>query len=117
MNLQIKTVYHWSPSENRKSIMQDGLQIASPSSHEPNGYFSYICLSTTSSGAWNLLPVDPVEYGKDKWDLWEVKLSETDHVNIRGDHVPNINELRVNNTIPPDRVWWVAERNISKEVN
>jgi len=117
MSLRIKSLYHWSPSENRKSILQDGLKIVSPSLNKPDGYFSYICLGTTPSSAWGLIPVDPVEYEKDSWDLWQVSLSDSDHIDIRGDHVPYVREIRVNNSIPADRVWWVGKRKINAEIN
>jgi hypothetical protein len=44
------------------------------------------------------------------WDLWEVVISENDSLRIRGDFAPFIREVRIENSVPADRVWWVGER-------
>lgn len=113
MSLHIGTLYHWSRKANRQSIMRDGLRILEPCSDGIPWRAPYICLGSTPSSAWSLLPRldDPEEPGEpDTFDLWQVQVREGDDLQIRGDFSPFIREVRVLHGLPPDRVWWAGER-------
>lgn len=107
MSLHIGVLYHWSSPENRDRIRREGLQVSEPASDGSAFRAPWICLGTTPSTALELLPIDP--YSVDL-DLWQVRLSETDQLRIRGDFSPYVREIRVCNSIPAARVWWVGAR-------
>lgn len=46
----------------------------------------------------------------DCWDLWQVRLEDTDSVSIRPEFGPVVQEIKVYNAIPADRLWHVGER-------
>jgi hypothetical protein len=110
MSVHIGVLYHWSPKDNRESILKNGLQIAQKCSDGTEAYFPWVCLATTPSSAWGLLPYDPLGSEHEEWDLWQVQVTEGDHLSIRGDFAPFIREVRVLHGLPADRVWWVGER-------
>lgn len=70
--------------------------------------FPWICLATTPSSAWGLI-LDPDDE-ENGWDLWQAQPAEQDTLSIRGDFSPMIREVRIENSIPADRLWWVGER-------
>jgi hypothetical protein len=109
--LHIDTLFHWSPAERREDILKTGLQVYSPSVVHSGEYrWPYICLGTTPSSAWGLS--GDMEWASEieQWDLWQVRIEEGDEITIRGDFCPVIREVRVRNSLPPDRVWFVATR-------
>lgn len=102
-------MYHWSPSERRDSIIKHGLVPGAPSA-VCSAQIAYVCLGSTPAGAWSLSgDLEWLEEIED-WDLWQVTLADGDEVRVRGDFGPRIVEVKVHNTIPPDRVWWVGIR-------
>lgn len=117
MNLPV--CYHWSPATRRKDILRDGLK---PYSRMSNGgfhnddtgnevvSFPYICLATEASRGWALSGGMPGFEGIEDWDLWEVRLADSDEVHISLEYGPSVKEIRVTNAIPPDRVRWIATR-------
>lgn len=107
----LPALFHWSPSEKREAILGEGLRIyAEPCVHRGGLTYPYVCLGFTPSGAWSLSgDMDWVDEF-DSWDLWQVRLAEADTVHVRPEFGPVLLEARVRNTIPADRVWWVAER-------
>ncbi len=109
MSVYLGILYHWSPKPRRLGILKDGLQLMAPSQTNSVS-FPWICLATTPSSAWVLtLAEDRMEH--EVWDLWQVSLRDTDHVEILSHWGPVIREVRVHNGLPSDRVWWVGERN------
>lgn len=109
----LPALYHWSPAERRRGIQANGLQPYSPatvSTHEQNLGWPYVCLSPTPSGAWGLSGDMGWTSEIEEWDLWQVRLNEHDEVHVRSEWGNHIREIRVRNTITPDRCWWVATR-------
>lgn len=116
MSLSLNPLYHWSPKVNRAAILSDGLKVLQRSrlGGDPgcDAAFPWVCCATTPSSAWGLI-LDPELDGADGesgWDLWQVHVAESDTLRIRGDFSPYVREVRIMNGVPPDRVWWVAER-------
>lgn len=112
-------LYPWSPKRLRAEILRDGLKIMSPSRYFAEGgkqdevAFPWVCLGTTPSTAWGLLPDPEVEHpdhGGCGWDLWQVQVADGDRLAIRGGFAPYVREVRVHNSLPAERIWWVAER-------
>ena len=106
-------LFHWSPKRHRASILQHGLLVCQPSRNtlEDDGTPfcpAYLCLGTSPASAW-LLILDP-EGEELGWDLWQVVLKEGDPIVFRGEHWPELREIRVLRSLPADRTWWVAER-------
>ncbi|MFA5234075.1 MAG: hypothetical protein WC390_06700 [Sulfurimonas sp.] len=107
MSVYLGQLYHWSPKENRIDILKNGLQIMSKSSSDYVP-LPWICLGTTPSTAWSYTLAEQREI--ETWDLWQVSLQEHDHMVIRSDLGPYIQEVRIHNGLPADRIWWIGER-------
>lgn len=111
--------YHWAPANVRDDIRRDGLV---PYSRSPNPVWKsdeegevivgwpYICLGALPLLAWSLSGDMPWSQEIDHWDLWSVHLVEGDEVHFMAEWGPHIKEIRVRNTIPADRVTYVATR-------
>lgn len=70
-----------------------------------------ICLGFTPSAAWGLSgAIDRFNTEDFEWDLWQVNLGEHDEVHIRSEFGDVLQEVRVHNPIPADRIWWVGTR-------
>lgn len=105
----IGSLYHWSPSDRRESILKEGLQILTTPTFSTQKY-PYVCLGTSPSAAWGLSGgYDPTCEILD-WDLYQVTLEETDEVHILPLFGYKVQEVRVRNPIPPQRVWYVGSR-------
>jgi len=104
-------VYHWSPSARRVSILQQGLVLyANPTVQTAR--YPYICFGASPQIAWNLSAqtlVDDEACG-DAWDLWEVKLTNTDQIEFLTSWGYDIYEIRSRKSIPADRLWLVGCR-------
>jgi hypothetical protein len=106
----LEALFHWSPTERRKLIRERGLHpFKRPVIHsQDNLGYPYVSLSPTPSAGWSLSGaiVDEI----DEWDLWMVRLADTDAIHVRSDFGPVIQEVKVSNVIPPDRLWYVGTR-------
>jgi len=112
-------VYHWSPSKNRNSILKNGLTVLNGNAIEYENPVTgknetwippYIC---TSPDAWKAyVYVTPMFRGDDlpELDLYQVTLTEKDDCIFRNDRTIEIIEVRVLNSIPADRVKYLATR-------
>jgi hypothetical protein len=114
-------VYHWSPSENRKAILKEGLHIFADETiyeYEHKGdtvkevwSAPYIC---TCTNAWKALCYVYPRFQYDDlipdMDLWQIKLTKDDQVQFRNDGTIEIIEVRVFNNIPSNRVRYIASR-------
>lgn len=107
---QLGALYHWSPFERRTDILKHGLVPGSDPSVCRDMRLGYVCLGPTPSKAWGYSGDMEWMEDFDEWDLWQVRLTADDDVRIRNDGTFEIIEIKVHNTIPPDRVWWVGER-------
>jgi hypothetical protein len=117
--VKLDSVYHWSPTDRRDSIRANGLNPYSPpcvggipQDEWANHDARVICFGTCPRSAWNLSGAMDYESLTEfcGWDLWQAELGEHDTVQTRTETGPDIWEVRVFNTIPPDRLWLVGER-------
>jgi hypothetical protein len=111
--VKIEFLYHWSPAERYASISQSGLVPFSPPVVSSVGT-EYVCLGVTPSAAWGLSGAMEWASEIEAWDLWQVRIGLTDEVHYRSDFGPYLKEVRVANTIPPERMWYCGRRTIPK---
>jgi hypothetical protein len=106
----LPALYHWAPRDRRESIRSEGLKPYSPPTVCTGEHVSpYLSLSPDPARAWHLSgAMDWHEC--EEWDLWQVRLAEHDDVHIRPDFGPEIQEVKLYNPIPADRLWFVGER-------
>lgn len=108
----LAALYHWAPSERYDSIRARGLvagslpAVASVALHT-------VCLGPDPQQAWALSGAMEWLADVDEWDLWQVVLGPNDEVMIRAEFGPQIYEVKVRNSIPPDRLWFVGRRGCS----
>ena len=109
--MRLDPLYHWSPKRNRASILQHGLQVLSPEQTRALPFCAgYLCFSMWPSCAWGLSAAMREDGEDEEWDCWQVWLADTDEVRVMPLHGARVQEVRVHNSIPPDRLWWVGER-------
>lgn len=104
----VPALFHWSPRDRKAGIIRRGLvpAMAPCLSSERQ---DLVCLSPTPSCAWSLSGAIRAEKGE-PWDLWQVRLADTDEVHVLPFWGGVLREVRVANRIPKSRVWWVGER-------
>lgn len=104
----LPALYHWAPSERRRAIRSGGLQpYQAPTIC--SAVSPYLSLSPDPALGWKLSgAMDWHEC--DEWDLWQVRLADHDDVRIRPEVGPVVQEIKVYNPIPADRLWFVGER-------
>lgn len=107
MNLPL--LYHWSPADRFEAINRDGLIAGSPNTVASTA-LPTICLSPDPRTGWQISGAMDWVSEVDEWDLWLVALADKDEVNIRPAFGPVIEEIKVRNSIPRDRIWHVARR-------
>lgn len=103
-------LYHWSPADRFDQVFREGLRPHSRPSVCQTTSLSYVCLSPNPARAWSLSGDMEWVSEVDEWDLWQVRLADSDDVRIRPDFGPVIQEVKVHGPIPADRIWWVARR-------
>lgn len=106
---RLGSLYHWSPLDRRAEILRDGLVPGSRATMV-GSEIGYVCLGTSPRGAWMLSGDLEWAEGTDDWDLWQVSLADTDEVRVRPNYGARIDEVKVHNLIPADRVWWTGTR-------
>jgi hypothetical protein len=120
----INKVYHWSPTTNRKDILQKGLLILNSFIKYKNTVTKkdeiwncpYICASLEPRTAYIYVPPMFANDGEiPSLDLYEVDIKDTDEIILRNDNTNEIIEVRICNSIPGDRVHYIATR--SEPVN
>lgn len=111
--MRLETLYHWAPSCRRMSILKSGLQIFSePVVHSGSERAPYVCLGTCPRRSW-ALSGDTLREGEvDSWDLWQVFPLDTWDVRMLPQWGCCLAEVRVYNTISPDRLWLIGERKL-----
>lgn len=115
--MRINTVYHWSPTKNHEAILNDGIKILmseleyeNPVTHKMEIWKPpYICTSPDPKTA--LIYVLPM-FNDDppSLDLFQIELKETDSISFRNDDTCEIIEVRIKNSISPDRIRYIATR-------
>lgn len=109
MNL-LEVGYHWAPRTHRGLIREKGLLTNQRGLSSPELRWPWVCLGPAPRAAWSISGDMDWAQEIQFWDLWQVELSPSDDIRLRNDSGQRIIEIRVHNTIPPDRVWWVGER-------
>ncbi len=107
MNLQL--LYHWSPADRFDSINRYGLIAGSPITVASSA-LETICLGPDPRTAWSISGAMDWVSEVDEWDLWLVALADTDNVHIRPEFGARINEIKVRNSIPRERIWHAGRR-------
>ncbi len=113
MSVPIGALYHWAPRRLRTAILQSGLvvMVGQETEGPTETYaFPWLCFATTPSSAWGLILDPDVEEEHGGWDLWQTSPIESDTLSIRGDFSPYLREVRIENSVPADRLWWVGQR-------
>ena len=114
---QLVIGYHWSPRTRHTAIRNTGLMIGSPpvvNAAGGNDYRStWVSLSPTPSQAWRLsgdaLAVGGFTTESATCDLWEVDLTGIDTRHVMSGY----SEIQALHNIPPDRLTWIASRDIT----
>lgn len=106
---RLGALYHWSPKENRRSILRDGLKVME-GANGADAEFPWICLGPTPSAAWGFLPPSVNRAERYPLDLWMVRLGDYTDTQIVTTDGATICEVRTYQSVPADRVWWVGER-------
>lgn len=101
-------LYHWSPRARRAAIREHGLVAGSPVT-VCTSPMKAVCFAADPAVGWALSGgTEWVE--ATTWDLWMVRLDDTDSVEITPQWGARISEVRVRGDIPAGRLWWVGER-------
>lgn len=104
-------LFHWSPADRRDAIRSEGLRTyCAPAVSSPGHAFPYLCFSSDPKAAWRLSGDMEWVSEVEEWDLWQVRLADTDEVRYNPSWGPVLEEIRVYNPIPADRIWLVGTR-------
>jgi len=103
-------LFHWSPAARRAAIERRGLRIDSPPTVDSR-HWGRVCVCMSPSHAWALSAGYVGEPGQ-VWDLWMVQLSKQDDVEVMPFTGNIIEEIRISNNIPRDRLWYVGARTV-----
>ncbi|MDD2493956.1 MAG: hypothetical protein PHE29_02070 [Tissierellia bacterium] len=115
----LSKVYHWSPTTNRKSILQNGLKILNSHIEYENPLTGknevwecpYICTSLEARTAYTYVEPMFMDDGEmPSMDLYEIDLINSDEVEFRNDYTIQIIEVRIYNSISPERIHYIATR-------
>jgi len=102
-------LYHWSPADRLNSIRLEGLRTGRPATTSSGG-LEYISLSPDPARAWQLSGAMEWTSEIDEWDLWQVRIAEGDSIQVRSEFGPEVMEIKVRNSIPAERCWYVGRR-------
>lgn len=116
--MRFDPLFHWAPTERRRSILQAGLiPYARPVTHSAGEddnrlSFPYICLGPNPSMAWSYSAAsrEGLEDEYEGWDLWQVRLAESVDVYVLPFWGSHVQEIRARSAIGADCVWYVATR-------
>lgn len=108
----LPALYHWSPAKRYEGINSLGL-VAGSKETVASGALQTVCLGTDPQAAWSLSGAMDWCCEVDEWDLWQVRLADTDEVSLRAEFGPHIWEVKVRNSLPRDRLWFVGRRGFS----
>lgn len=113
MSRPIPPLYHWAPTERRRSIERLGLVPGKPPTVSSPGWRApFVCLAENPYWAWQLSGAMRPEIAS--WDLWQVALADGHEIRrVRNfDVAPGRRyyEWRVYDRIYKRGVWLVATR-------
>lgn len=106
------SLYHWSPTRNRKQIIRRGLIPGRrPTVHAtPDWRAPYVCFGDTVAWAWQLSG-DQASAPSGSWDLWETRIGDlTDPKILPTDDVNGIHEVRTMHRVYKRHLWLVGTR-------
>lgn len=110
--MTLNSLYHWSPSENRKRIKQEGLKIGkSVVTHSAGmGCAPYLCFACSPSQAWKLSGNMSWVSEIDQWDLWEFWPDQKQPLTVCPVYGNILEEVRCYNSVPANQLWLVGHR-------
>ncbi len=103
-------LYHWSPSDRYGLIRLHGLR-PNQANTVASGSLHYVCASPDPHRAWLLSAATEWCNEIDEWDLWSIRVADTDEIHVRPYFGIRAEEFKLRNPIPADRLWWVGRRN------
>jgi hypothetical protein len=115
--MKLLICYHWSPTKNREKICKEGLTLFNSSIEYENNITGiketwkpgYICSSLDPRTAYiYVIPTFSSEVPS--MDLYSFDLIDTDEIILSNDHTREIIEVRILNSIPADRIHYIATR-------
>lgn len=107
--MDLPPLYHWSPADRYGSIRERGL-VAGSKATVASAELPMVCAGTDPRSAWSLSAAMDWASEIDEWDLWLIHLGQHDEARVRTDYGPRIIEVKIHNTIPPERLWYVGRR-------
>ncbi len=105
----ITRLFHWSPADRYRDIIDKGLKPGSDNT-VASGKLHYLCASTLPDQAWLLSGATDWCADIDLWDLWVIAVAPTDELHVRPFFGTVIEEIKIRNPIPADRLWWAGRR-------
>jgi hypothetical protein len=108
--MELTPLYHWSPSDRREAIRQDGLRPRQPSTVTRDFIQPHVCLGPDPQTAWSISGAMTWVADIEQWDLWMVHVGKKDSVHVLPEFGARIREIHVSNPIPANRIWLVGTR-------
>lgn len=105
----ITRLYHWSPAERYHAIRDGGLKPNSDNT-VASSKLHYLCTGLMPDQAWMLSGAMDWCAEIDHWDLWVIAVAPQDELHVRPFYGSMIEEIKIRNPIPPDRLWWAGRR-------
>ncbi len=108
----ITALYHWAPAQRWAQINREGLRPFSKNT-VASGTLHYLCSSPDPAEAWLLSGAVEWCAEIEQWDLWRIRLAPGDQVHVRPFFGNQIEEVKIVNAIPADRLWYVGRRDVT----
>lgn len=105
----LSPLYHWSPAARYDAILRDGLTPLSDPT-VASGPLNYVCASTDPAMGWSISGGMDWMSEVEVWDLWLIWVGERDAVHVRDEWGPVVREVRIRNSVPAERLWWIGRR-------
>ena len=115
--MKLFPLYHWSPTERRKSIIRHGLKVRKPHVVHSKGEWQaeYLCFSKSPSHAWGLSGgMGHDWHGVEEWDLWMVWSNRLDRPQKLYPETSGLSEYRIRHDVPKRDIWYVGSRSMKK---
>lgn len=124
MTLHLPDLYHWAPTDRRKSIVRHGLRPGSKptvgSGITVGGLDEagagdarpMVCMSADAATAWRYSAGMRWMKHIPAWDLWQVRLDRSDEIFVLPFYGTAPNEIRCANRIPKSRLILLATKEV-----
>lgn len=107
--MRLDALYHFSPANRRDAIRRDGL-IPGSTPVTATEAQPHLCFATDPAVAWVLSGgIDWNDHIAD-WDLWMIRVADTDQLTIVGDTGPYLRDIWIPHPIPARRLWLAGTR-------